>query len=83
MKNINEFQNYFIIKEFDEGWGMEDVDSIEQLYIYCMEVLFIPEEKIEDLNLDYNNNLEIILKDLEVDDTTEDWYVNLRKISKD
>ena len=30
-----------------------------------------------------DNELEIVLKDLELDDLAEDWYVNLQKSSKD
>lgn len=82
MKTSNEPEKYFLISEFEEGWGMEDIDSEEQLYYYCMEALFIPEEKIEELNLDNNYCLEIQVKDIGIDDITEDWYVNLLKISK-
>lgn len=82
MKTNNEPERYFLISEFEEGWGMEDIDSEEQLYYYCMEALFIPEEKIEELNLDNNYCLEIQVKDIGIDDITEDWYVNLLKISK-
>lgn len=80
---MKEFEKYFLIDEFEEGWGMED-DMVceEQLYDYCVEALFVPDEKIEELNM-IGNELEIILKDLEADDINEDWYVNLLKCSKD
>jgi len=80
---MKEFERYFLIEEFEDGWGMED-DFIceEQLFEYCTEALFIPDEKIEELNM-ISNELEIVLKDLELEDINEDWYVNLLKNSKD
>lgn len=83
MKNVTEPERYFIINDFEEGWGMEEVQCEEQLYDYCIEALFIPEEKIEELNMDDSYNLEITLNNLETEDIGEDWYVNLIKISKD
>ena len=38
--------------------------------------------KLGELNM-IDNELEIVLKDLELDDLAEDWYVNLQKSSKD
>lgn len=83
MKSFNEPERYFIIDDFEEGWGMEDVVCEEQLFDYCIEALLIPDEKIEELNMNESYFLEITLKDIEIDDVSEDWYVNLRKISKD
>lgn len=79
---MKELEKYFLIDEFEEGWGMEDVSCEEQLFDYCVEVLFIPDEKIEELNM-RGDELEIVLKDLELEDITEDWYVNLMKTSKE
>ena len=79
---MKEIEKYFLINEFEEGWGMEDIVYEEQLIDYCAEVLFIPDEKIEELNI-RADNLEIILKDLEVEDISDDWYVNLLKSSKE
>jgi len=79
---MKEIEKYFLISDFEEGWGMDEVVCEEQLIDYCSEVLFVPDEKIEDLNM-RADNLEIILKDLEMDDVGEDWYVNLLKSSKD
>ncbi|QDF28283.1 hypothetical protein [Halarcobacter anaerophilus] len=82
MKRVIDYEKYFIISEFEEGWGMEDIVCDEQLYDYCLEALFIPEEKIEELSYTANG-LEIILCDLESEDISEDWYVNLLKTAKD
>ncbi|MCG3672299.1 hypothetical protein [Aliarcobacter butzleri] len=79
---MKEFEKYFIIDEFEDGWGMENVESEEQLYDYCTEVLFIPDDKIEELNMKHDE-LEIILADLESEDINDDWYVNLLKNAKE
>ena len=79
---MKEFEKYFIIDEFEDGWGMENVESKEQLYDYCTEVLFIPDDKIEELNMK-DDELEIILADLESEDINDDWYVNLLKNAKE
>lgn len=79
---MKEIEKYFLISDFEEGWGMDEVVCEEQLIDYCSEVLFIPDEKIEDLNM-RADSLEIILKDLEIEDVAEDWYVNLLKNSKE
>ncbi len=79
---MKEFEKYFIIDEFEDGWGMENVESEEQLYDYCTEVLFIPDDKIEELNMK-DDELEIILADLESEDVNDDWYVNLLKNAKE
>jgi hypothetical protein len=79
---MKEFEKYFIIDEFESGWGMENVESEEQLFDYCTEVLFIPDDKIEELNMK-DDELEIILADLENEDINDDWYVNLLKNAKE
>ena len=79
---MKEFEKYFIIDEFEDGWGMENVESEEQLFDYCTEVLFIPDYKIEELNMK-DDELEIILADLESEDINDDWYVNLLKNAKE
>ncbi len=82
MKVVSEPECYFVIRQFEEGWGMEDVECEEQIYDYCLEVLFIPEEKIEELSMNSDSELEINLTGLEYEDLTEDWYINLFRISK-
>lgn len=80
---MKDLEKYFLIEEFEDGWGMEDEFICEeQLFDYCTEALFIPDDKIEELNM-LDGELEIVLKDLELDDLAEDWYVNLLKCSKD
>ena len=71
---MKDLEKYFIIDEFEDGWGMEDEFICEeQLFDYCVEALFIPEEKIEELNM----------VDLELEDLAEDWYVNLQKLARE
>lgn len=76
---IERVRKIFLLDEFEDGWGMDDEFICEeQLFDYCVEVLFIPDEKIDELNM-RNDELEIVLKDLELEDMHEDWYVNLLK----
>jgi len=78
---MKEFERYFLVEDFEEGWGIQTADCEEQLIDYCIEALFIPEEKIEELNM-VDTEMEIVLKDLEIEDVNDDWYVNLLKNSK-
>ena len=65
---MKELEKYFLLDEFEDGWGMDDEFICEeQLFDYCVEVLFIPDEKIDELNM-RNDELEIVLKDLELED---------------
>ncbi|WP_198305920.1 hypothetical protein [Arcobacter vandammei] len=78
---MKELEKYFLINEFEDGWGMDsDFICQEQLFEYCVEALFIPEDKIDELNM-LDDELEIVLKDLDFEDADEDWYVNLQKCS--
>lgn len=79
---MKDFEKYFVVGDFEDGWGLDEFIHDELLYDYCTEVLFIPYEKIEELNM-LSFGLEILLCDLESDDVTEDWYVNLLKNSID
>ncbi|WP_121626237.1 hypothetical protein [Poseidonibacter antarcticus] len=78
---MKEFEKYFLMDNFEEGWGVQTADCEELLIDYCIEALFIPEEKIEELTM-VEGEMEIVLKDLEIDDVNDDWYVNLLKNSK-
>ena len=80
---LKELEKYFLLDVCEDGWRMDDEFICEeQLFDYCVEVLFIPDEKIDELNM-RNDELEIVLKDLELEDMHEDWYVNLVKNSKE
>lgn len=80
---MKDLEKYFIIDEFEDGWGIEDEFICEeQLFDYCIEALFIPEEKIEELNM-VDSELEIVLRNLEFEDLAEDWYVNLQKLARE
>ena len=61
LKIVNEPEKYFVIQQFEEGWGMDEVECEEQVYDYCIEVLFIPEDKIEELTINIELGIEINL----------------------
>jgi len=48
---MKEFEKYFLMDNFEEGWGVQTADCEELLIDYCIEALFIPEEKIEELTM--------------------------------
>ena len=73
-------EEYFILNQFEEGYHVEEFIYEDVLFEYATEALQIPEEKINQLNF-YQNNLEVTLKDLEIEDYKEDWFVNLQKIN--
>jgi len=79
---MRELEKYFLIDSFEDGWGIDEYAYDEMLFDYCTEVLFIPPEKIDELQM-LGEYLEISLCDLEVDDTMEDWYINLIKLNKE
>lgn len=78
---MKEDERYFLINKFEDGWGMENPSCEEQLFDYCTNALFVPEENIEELTMT-SDGLEIVLKDLELEDINDDWYVSLYKTSK-
>ena len=75
-------ESYFVINEFEDGYNMEEAHIYDVAFIYCTEVLFIPDKNISELNMK-SFGLEILLKDLDLSDVREDWYSNLHKISID
>lgn len=73
-------ERYFVINEFEEGYHQEEFIYEETMFEYCTEALYIPEDKIEELEYK-DSNIEIYLSNLDEEDITDDWYVNLCKNS--
>jgi len=73
-------ETYFLLTTFEDGWREEEFIYDEVVFDYCVEALEIPEEKIEEATYG-NEGIEINLTSLEKEDLTDDWYVNLHKIS--
>lgn len=73
-------ETYFLLTTFEDGWREEEFIYDEVVMDYCIEALEIPEEKIEEASYSAVG-IEINLGSLEKDDITDDWYVNLHKIS--
>lgn len=71
----------FLIKEFEDGYDIHDLIHEDIAYCYCEEVLEIPEEKIESIQMT-DEGMEIQLQSLEVEDIQDDWFVNLHKITR-
>ena len=73
-------ETFFLLTTFEDGWREEEFVYDEVVFDYCVEVLAIPEEKIEEATYT-NEGIEINLIALEKEDLIDDWYVNLHKIS--
>lgn len=73
-------ETFFLLTTFEDGWREEEFVYDEVVFDYCVEVLDIPEEKIEEATYT-NEGIEINLIALEKEDLIDDWYVNLHKIS--
>lgn len=79
---MKKYNRYFLIDNFEEGWDLDIFYGDELASEYCIEVLYIPQEKIDELAMQ-SHGLEIYLTDLSKHDLTEDWYTNLTKMALD
>ncbi|AXH15704.1 hypothetical protein [Malaciobacter mytili] len=74
-------EDFFLI-ELGEDEYSHQLEYEEMVIEYCIDVLDIPEEKIECVNILNNQYIELTLQNLQKEDVSEDWYVNLHKISR-
>jgi hypothetical protein len=75
-------ESIFVVKQFELGWDI--LDLVADTYLqeeYCIDVLDIPDEKIYGTEMIEDGRLEIVLTDLEKSELTEDWYINLNRVS--
>lgn len=75
-------EDFFIIKLGEDEYSSSHLEYEEIAIEYCVEMLDIPEEKIESVNILNDNRIELTLQNLKKDDIGEDWYVNLHKIAE-
>ena len=75
-------ESIFLIKTIEEGWDIETLmyDTYAQEE-YCTQSLEIPDEKIYGTEMIGKGLLEVVLTDLAEDELSEDWYINLMRIS--
>ena len=67
--------NIFLIRSLDSGWDWPDFYSDNDIELYCLEELEIPEEHIDEVQ-SLNNAFRVVLK-REKNYHRDDWYVNL------
>jgi len=75
-------ESIFVVNKFESGWDLMEIEM--DTYVqeeYCIDVLEIPDEKIYGTEMIGNGLLEIVLTDLEKSELSEDWYINLNRIS--
>ncbi len=75
-------EDFFVIPivDMDPNWSLRGFHHDFYALEYCEEVLDIPSDHLDDANLS-EKGLEINLIDFE-DMIEEDWYIQLRRISK-
>ncbi len=75
-------ENIFVVNKFEEGWDTKEL--IQDTFIqeeYCTQALEIPDEKIYGTEMIGNGLLEIVLTDINEHELTDDWYINLTRVS--
>ena len=75
-------ESIFVVNKFELGWDV--IDLLGDTFLqeeYCVDVLEIPDEKIYGTEMIDNGRLEIVLTDLEKSELSEDWYINLNRVS--
>lgn len=73
-------EDFFIVKLGEDEYSTH-LEYDDMAIEYCIDILDIPEEKIEGVSIIENGKIELNLQNLEKEDVAEDWYVNLQKIS--
>ncbi|MFT7879309.1 MAG: hypothetical protein ABXS91_02855 [Sulfurimonas sp.] len=75
-------ESVFMIKKFDDGWELSELaqDTYAQEE-YCIEALEIPDEKIYGTEMIGRGLLEVVLTDIQQNELSEDWYINLTRVS--
>jgi len=74
-------ESIFVVNRFEQGYDVEELyDDVYAQELYCIEVLEIPDQKIYGTEMIGEELLEIILSDLEKEETNDDWYVNLHRV---
>jgi hypothetical protein len=73
---------YVLLTTFEDGWDLDEFNYEDLMFNYCEEVLYIPESKIEEFSYT-KEGIELILVDLDAEDLSDDWYVNLNTVSQD
>ena len=69
----------FVIKDLDNGWVWQDIRDEDTAYLYCSEELEVPDGVIEELQC-YDEAIRISVH-RERRYFTDDWFVNLQRLS--
>ncbi len=67
--------NVFVIRSLDNGWDWPDIDNENDIELYCLEELEVPEELIDNVAC-FDHAFQLTLK-RERSYRRDDWYVNL------
>lgn len=67
--------NVFLIRSLDSGWDWPDIYSEDDVELYCLEELEVPQEHIDEVKC-LNKAFQLTLK-RQRSYHRDDWYVNL------
>ncbi len=73
-------EEYFLLKEFENGYDIHELRYEEEAWLYCTNTLEIPNEKIDSISVT-NDGMEIILTNLDNEDIKDDWFISLYRSS--
>jgi hypothetical protein len=72
-------RHFFLIQQLEDGWDWNDILEVDEMSEeYCVSVLEIPSEFIEDISIDMRG-LGIRLEKTK-EYLYEDWYTNLSRV---
>ena len=75
-------ESIFVVNRFEKSFNVAKLyDNVYAQESYCIDVLDIPDEKIYGTEMIGKGLLEIILSNIDRAELTEDWYLNLNRVS--
>lgn len=75
-------ESIFVVNRFESNFNVAELyDDVYAQESYCIDILDIPDEKIYGTEMIGIDLLEIVLSDISQDETGEDWYINLHRVS--
>ena len=74
-------ESIFVVNRFESNFNVAELyDDVYAQESYCIDILEIPDEKIYGTEMIGKGLLEVVLSDIEREETDEDWYVNLNRV---
>jgi len=75
-------ESIFVINRFECEFNVAELyEDVYAQEAYCIDVLDIPDEKIYGTEMIGKGLLEVVLSNIDKEETYEDWYINLHRVS--